>query len=202
MNNEKLKSLVRTILAIESLEYENKNFLSGDNKSRCEEKLTILTEALEMLSKSGEVEITNNMMSTANAGKSMQFDCPDCSYNQIKHAWNYVHNYCPHCGVKLKWNVDLSWAKAVEKEKPELISREKIVSTFAEELASRQKEADRWYYVRKNQEMSSYILEHVDEVKRLAIILGVCKEVYDEAYKFYDFRNSGKKDFKPNLDEL
>ena len=61
------------------------------------------------MSNQKEVEITNNMMSAVNAGKSMQFDCPNCKRNQINHAWNYIHNYCPHCGVKLSWNVDLPW---------------------------------------------------------------------------------------------
>jgi len=53
-----------------------------------------------------EVEITNKNMSVVNAKKSMQFDCPNCKYNQIKVAWNYVHNYCPHCGAKIIWDTD------------------------------------------------------------------------------------------------
>lgn len=39
-------SKIRTALAIEMLEYENMNLLSGDNKTRCEEKMRLLREAL------------------------------------------------------------------------------------------------------------------------------------------------------------
>lgn len=83
-----------------------------------------------------------------------------------------------------------------------LISKKKMISTFAKELAYKQKKADKFYYIDNNQEMSSYVLEHVDEIKDLTIKLGITKDVYNEAYKIYDFRNSGKKDYEPDLDAL
>jgi len=83
-----------------------------------------------------------------------------------------------------------------------LISKRKLISTFAKELAYKQRRADHWYYIRNNQEMSSYVLEHIEGIRNLALKLGITKEIYDMAYKIYDFRNSGKKDYKPNLNEL
>jgi len=44
-----LESLIRQVLAIEMLEYEDKNHLSGDNKSRCEKKMELLNNAMEKL---------------------------------------------------------------------------------------------------------------------------------------------------------
>lgn len=52
-----------------------------------------------------EVEITNDNLSYITANKSMNFDCPNCKHNQIEKAWNYTHNYCPHCGVKIIWHL-------------------------------------------------------------------------------------------------
>lgn len=52
------------------------------------------------------VVITNKNLSVINADKSIQFDCSNCQHNQIKTAWNYTHNYCPHCGVKLIWDLE------------------------------------------------------------------------------------------------
>jgi hypothetical protein len=43
------------------------------------------------------------------------------------------------------------------------------------------------------------MLEAADEIKTLTIKFGICNEVYNEAYKIYDFRNSGKKDFVPDF---
>ena len=80
-----------------------------------------------------------------------------------------------------------------------LMSKKKIIKLFAEELADRQKKADYWYYIKNDQQMSSYLLEAADEIKTLTIKFGICKEVYNEAYKIYDFRNSGKKDFVPDF---
>jgi hypothetical protein len=87
-------------------------------------------------------------------------------------------------------------------EKFGFISKKKIIKLFAEELAEKQKDADYWYYIKNNQEMSSFMLEKVDELKTLLIKFDVCNEVYNEAYKIYDFRNSGKKDFVPDLELL
>ena len=43
---EKAKAYAEQILAIEMLEYHNKNYLSGDNKSRSEEKQALLRELI------------------------------------------------------------------------------------------------------------------------------------------------------------
>jgi len=48
--SDELKSIIRTLIGIESLEYENKNLLSGDNKSRCELKIELLNRAFGIVS--------------------------------------------------------------------------------------------------------------------------------------------------------
>jgi hypothetical protein len=83
-----------------------------------------------------------------------------------------------------------------------IITRKRIVKEFANRIANLQKKADKWFYVSKNQEMSSYILDRVIPIKEMCEDLGIVKQVYEEAYKIYDFRNSGKSDFKPDLDKL
>lgn len=70
-------------------------------------------------------------------------------------------------------------------------------------MAYLQIRADWWYYIysgEDNQKMSSLMLENVTELRCICIELDILKEVYDEAYKIYDFRNSGKKDHVPNLE--
>lgn len=96
----------------------------------------------------------------------------------------------------------MPWLLERSKLMLDLISRRVIISVLAEELAEKQKRADYWFYIRKNQEMSSYVLHHVEEIKRITIKLGISKEVYDAAYRIYDFRNSGKKNYVPDLNEL
>lgn len=44
-----LKSNLKILLAIETLEYENKNYLSGDNKSRSESKIILIKDMLKDL---------------------------------------------------------------------------------------------------------------------------------------------------------
>lgn len=83
------------------------------------------------------------------------------------------------------------------------ITKKKLVKKLAEELAYLQIRADWWYYisnVKDKQEMSNMELEGVTELRCICYELGILKEVYKEAYKIYDFRNSGKKDFVPNVD--
>ena len=75
------------------------------------------------------------------------------------------------------------------------ITKKRLVKEFASEIADKQKWADIWYYERNNQDHSSWLLEQVDVLKFLASRLGICREVYEEAYKIYDFRNSGKKGY-------
>lgn len=78
------------------------------------------------------------------------------------------------------------------------ITKKKLVKKFAEELAYLQIRADWWFYVasgdkKENQNMSNMELEGVTELRCICSDLGILNEVYDEAYKIYDFRNSGKK---------
>lgn len=89
------------------------------------------------------------------------------------------------------------------------ITKKKLIKTLAEELAYLQIRADWWYYCHPNeviadgitkQDMSSSELELVTEVKVIAIRFGILTEVYKEAYKIYDFRNSGKKEFTPDVE--
>jgi hypothetical protein len=83
-----------------------------------------------------------------------------------------------------------------------LWTRKQRIREFAEELAYLQMKADKWLYVLHDQEMSGNILGHVGSLKGWLIELGICNEVYTEAYKIYDFRNSGKKDFVPDIKRL
>ena len=85
------------------------------------------------------------------------------------------------------------------------ITRKKLIKKMAEELAYLQIRADWWYYVsclkdEEKQNMSSRELDYVHELRCICYDLGILKEVYDEAYKIYDFRNSGKKDFVADVE--
>lgn len=96
------------------------------------------------------------------------------------------------------------------------ITTEKLIKTLAEELAYLQISADWWYYCfndGKNPDkvineytgttarnMSSSKLDSVNEVRVIASELGILSKVYEEAYNIYDFRNSGKKDFVPDIE--
>ena len=75
------------------------------------------------------------------------------------------------------------------------MDRQEVINIFAQEMAKTQKKADKFYYEQNNKDMSSYCEDHSLVIKNLAIKLGICEEVYQEAYKIYDFRNSGKKGY-------
>ncbi|MFG6369465.1 MAG: hypothetical protein K1W16_13830 [Lachnospiraceae bacterium] len=80
------------------------------------------------------------------------------------------------------------------------ITKKKLIKKMAEELAYLQIRADWWYYVsnsnnEEKQKMSNMELEGVTELCCICHDLGILKEVYDEAYKIYDFKNSGKRNF-------
>ena len=95
------------------------------------------------------------------------------------------------------------------------VTKKKLIKTLAEELAYLQIRADWWYYCfndGKNpdkvidndteitvRDMSSSELDLVTEVKTIAMRFDILQKVYEEAYKIYDFRNSGKKDFVPDI---
>lgn len=84
----------------------------------------------------------------------------------------------------------------------EFIDKKELVSKFAKEMARLQKKADKYYYINDNREMADYVLINASYLKELAIKLGICKEMYEEAYIIYDFRSSGKKDYKPTEEQL
>lgn len=80
-----------------------------------------------------------------------------------------------------------------------------MIKKFAEELAYLQIRADWWYYVsnsndEEKQKMSNMQLEGVTELRCICNDLEILKEVYEEAYKIYDFRNSGKKNFVADIE--
>lgn len=75
----------------------------------------------------------------------------------------------------------------------EFIEKQELINKFAKEMARLQKKADKYYYIENNKEMADYVLIYAIELKGLASKLGICKEMYQEAYKIYNFRNSGKK---------
>lgn len=82
------------------------------------------------------------------------------------------------------------------------ITRKKLIKKFAEEMARLQIEADRFYYINKDNKMSDFVLNYASELKDFSKRLGICNEMYQEAYKIYDFRNSGKKDYTPSQEVL
>lgn len=91
------------------------------------------------------------------------------------------------------------------------IRKKKLIKTLAEEIAYLQIRADWWYYCFGGglnpdhvldestgttvRDMSSSRLDLVTEVRAIAVEFGILPQVYEEAYKIYDFRNSGKEDF-------
>lgn len=83
-----------------------------------------------------------------------------------------------------------------------LISKKKVIKAMAETLAHTQVNADYWYYINKDQKMSSFCLDESQALIELLRKLHISRSVYDEAYKIYDFKNSGKKDFVPDLDNI
>ena len=92
------------------------------------------------------------------------------------------------------------------------ITKKKLIKALAEEIAYLQIKADWWNYCFPNdvvdkdnknitkQDMSSSKLDLVTEVRAIAMRLDILSQVYEEAYKIYDFRNSGKKDFVPDIE--
>ena len=82
-------------------------------------------------------------------------------------------------------------------------TRKKLIKKFAEELAYLQISADWWFYVsqsKEKQEMSNSALELAYELKCTWLTFGIAThEVYGEACKIYDFRNSGKEGFEPDV---
>jgi hypothetical protein len=85
-----------------------------------------------------------------------------------------------------------------------LVTRKRIIREIAESIADAQRRADVEYYKphlknykpegNKN-DHAAWILDQVLPLRRLGQKLGISKEVYEEAYKIYDFRNSGKSGY-------
>lgn len=84
----------------------------------------------------------------------------------------------------------------------EFIEKKELIEKFAKEMARLQKKADQYYYIDNNKEMADYVLIYSTELKEFASKLGICEEMYQEAYKIYDFRNSGKQEFTPSQEQL
>lgn len=89
------------------------------------------------------------------------------------------------------------------------ITKKKLIKELAKELAYLQIRADWWFYVcpanneetkERNHDMASSQLELVTEVREISNRLGIIKEVYDEAYRIYNFRNSGRSDYNPDIE--
>jgi len=84
-----------------------------------------------------------------------------------------------------------------------MITTEKLIKILSQELAYHQIMADCWFYLSKDSNMSSKHLDDVTELKNVISLLDLpIDKVYEEAKKIYDFTDSGKKDFVPDLDNL
>ena len=86
-----------------------------------------------------------------------------------------------------------------------IFTRKKLINELAEEMAYLQIRADWWSYVSKLGEetkvqMVTNALDEYDEVRKICYKLGILKKTYYEALKIYDFRESCKKGYKPNID--
>ena len=84
----------------------------------------------------------------------------------------------------------------------EFIEKSELINKFAKEMARLQKKADQYYYIDNNKEMADYVLIYAAELKSFASKLVICEEMYEEAYKIYDFKYSGKKDYVPSKEQL
>ena len=76
-----------------------------------------------------------------------------------------------------------------------MITKKTIIKCLAKKISSLQKNADHYYYVRKDKNHSSWLLDQVGPLIEIAEELGIAKQVYKEAIKIYDFRNSGKQGY-------
>lgn len=81
-----------------------------------------------------------------------------------------------------------------------VINKSKLTEQCAYEMAARQNEADWWYYVLHDQEMSSYILDTLVTFHDLINRLGIFDNVYRRALEIYDFSQSGRDGYVPDLD--
>ena len=84
----------------------------------------------------------------------------------------------------------------------EFIEKDALVREFAEEMARLQKKCDKYYYIDNDMDLCDYIQAQINFLKDFLIRLGICEEVYKQAYTIYDFRDSGKSDFVPSKEQL
>lgn len=85
-----------------------------------------------------------------------------------------------------------------------ITTRKRIIMEIAKEIADTQRRADVEYYkphlknykpeANKNNH-AAWLLDKVLPLRDLAQKMGISKEVYEEAYRIYDFRNSGKSGY-------
>lgn len=78
-----------------------------------------------------------------------------------------------------------------------IVTRRRMIKEFAKQIASLQKRADEVYYrdnpPKENEnDHASWLLDQVIPLQKMCKGLGIERQVYQEAYKIYDFRNSGK----------
>lgn len=81
-----------------------------------------------------------------------------------------------------------------------VVKIETLISKLSYELAYLQCRADWWYYYQGDQDMSSFMLDKVNELDDIANQFGVLDEVYQGALRIYDFSKSGKEGYIPNID--
>ena len=70
-----------------------------------------------------------------------------------------------------------------------------IIKEFASKIAELQRKADEWHYLKHDSIHSSWLLDQTIPLKEMCQKLGIFKQVYEESYKIYDYRNSGKKGY-------
>ena len=92
-----------------------------------------------------------------------------------------------------------------------LVRRKTMIKEFANEIANIYYRADKEYYkphlknyepIPGENEQAAWILDQVNPLNRMCRHLRIIKEVYEEAYKIYDFRNSGKKGYVPDFSKI
>lgn len=76
-----------------------------------------------------------------------------------------------------------------------IVFKEAVIDHLAFELARIQKRADETYYIDGNVEHSSWLIDGLGGLLNVARNMGITNEVYERAYEYYDFRNSGKEGY-------
>lgn len=137
--------------------------------------------------KSQYVELASNI-----SYKSAKGDIVNCEHECIG---NKAIAFVGTSGVQMGWlasQADMLAEDWMFAEWEVKMDRQEVINIFAQEMAKTQKKADKFYYKQDNKDMAAYCTDHALVIKDLAVKLGICDEVYIEAYKIYDFRNSGK----------